>query len=72
VIVCKNRHEISGTEDPDINPYSYIYLIFDKSAQNIRWRKNSLFSNVIGKPGYLHTKNGNEIHIFHPHQLKVD
>jgi hypothetical protein len=43
VIVCKNRHEISGTEDPDINPYSYIYLIFDKSAQNIRWRKNSLF-----------------------------
>jgi hypothetical protein len=27
-----------------MNPGSYAYLIFDKDAQNIRWKKDSLFS----------------------------
>jgi hypothetical protein len=31
-------------EDPDMNPYSYTHLIFDKDAKNIAWRKDSLFN----------------------------
>jgi hypothetical protein len=31
-------------EDPDMNSHRYAYLIFDKSAKNIRWRKDSLFN----------------------------
>jgi hypothetical protein len=27
-----------------MNPHSYAHLIFDKSAKNIQWRKDSLFN----------------------------
>jgi hypothetical protein len=30
--------------DPDMNPYNYNQLVFDKVAKNIRWRKSSLFN----------------------------
>jgi hypothetical protein len=29
---------------PDMNPHNYAYLIFDKGAKNIQWRKDSLFN----------------------------
>jgi hypothetical protein len=29
---------------PDMNSHNYIYLIFDKGAKNIQWRKDSLFN----------------------------
>ena len=27
-------------EDPDINPHTYEYLIFNKEAKNIQWKKH--------------------------------
>jgi hypothetical protein len=46
VVLAQKQHEDqwSRIEDSDMNPCSYTYLIFEKSAQNIRWRKDSLFS----------------------------
>jgi uncharacterized protein (DUF736 family) len=42
----KNRYEDQWNriEDPDMNPCSYIHLIFDKSTKNIWWRKDNFFN----------------------------
>jgi hypothetical protein len=42
----KNKHEDkwNRTEDLNMNPCSYAHVIFEKDAQNIRWRKDSLFN----------------------------
>jgi hypothetical protein len=31
-------------EDPDVNPYTYEHLIFDKEANNIQWKNESIFN----------------------------
>jgi hypothetical protein len=53
-----NRYEDQWNriEDPDINPQSYIHLIFDKGTKDIRWKLTSS-TNVAGKSGYLPTEN---------------
>jgi uncharacterized protein (DUF736 family) len=42
----KNIYEdqLNRIEDPDMNICSYAHLMFDKGAQNIRWKKDSLFN----------------------------
>jgi hypothetical protein len=37
----------SGTEDPGVNRCIYTHMIFDKGAQNIRWRKDSFFQQML-------------------------
>jgi hypothetical protein len=44
-------------EDLAMNSHSYAHLMFDKSAKNIKWRKDSLSTNSTGKSGYLPTEN---------------
>jgi hypothetical protein len=39
---CKNRYEDQWNRNPDINPCSYAYLIFDKDTEHIQWRKVTL------------------------------
>jgi hypothetical protein len=40
-----------------MNPHSSAYLIFDKGAKNIQWRKDSLSTNVAEKSGCLPAEN---------------
>ena len=41
---------------PEINPFTYGYLIFDKGGKNMQWDKEASSINGAGKTGQLHVK----------------
>jgi hypothetical protein len=34
----------NGIQDPELKPYTYGHLIFNKEAKNIQWNKESIFN----------------------------
>ena len=54
----EHAHQWSGIEDPDANPHTYGYLIFDKEGRDTPWiKKDSIFNNGPGQTGYLHVED---------------
>ena len=53
-----NRH-IGGwnrTESPELNPYLYEQLVFDKEGRNIQRGKTATSISGVGQTGQLHAK----------------
>jgi hypothetical protein len=40
---------VNRIEDPDMNPHSYAYLIFDKAPKIYDGEKTASSTNVVGK-----------------------
>jgi hypothetical protein len=57
-------------DNPDINPYIYGHLIFDKEARNTLWKKVSS-TNGGGQTGRLEEMHKIQFQIYHRLQYKT-
>jgi hypothetical protein len=52
-------------EDPEMNPHTYVHLIFDKGAKTIQCKKKAAFStNCFGTTGRYHVEECKLIHSY--------
>jgi hypothetical protein len=55
-------------EDPEMNPHTYGYLIFDKEVKTIQWKKTAFSMNDAGSTGGEHVEECKLIHPYFPVQ----
>ena len=48
-----NRIDLNRLEDKEINPHTYVHLIFDNEVKTIQWKKKASSTNSAGLFGSL-------------------
>jgi hypothetical protein len=74
MVLIQKDMKTNGIEDPDMNPCCYAYLIFDKGAQNIQWKKGNLFNKCCWEnymPACRKLKNRSMSFTLYKYQLNI-